>query len=141
MESSGAAQVGTRFEARAMRGLTSFVGRQIELQALKGSLYDIIKEKPQYVAIVAPAGMGKTQLVEEFLRGSANSDCLTLRGYCESYLSAEPLQPFLQIFRSLLGLDYGCQLRASLRRFRNNSQRLIPVSSSTGPSSCALFRL
>jgi class 3 adenylate cyclase/tetratricopeptide (TPR) repeat protein len=103
----GRAQVGTRFEARAMRGLTSFVGRQTELQALKGSLYDIIRDKPQYVAIVGPAGMGKTRLVEEFLRGSANSDCRILRGYCESYLSAEPLQPFLQILRSLLGLDHG----------------------------------
>ena len=90
-----------------MRGLTSFIGRQTELQALKGSLYDTIKGKPQYVAIVAPAGMGKTRLVEEFLRGPANSDCRILRGYCESYLSAEPLQPFLQILRSLLGLDHG----------------------------------
>ena len=103
----GRAQVGTRFEARAMRGLTSFVGRQTELQALKGSLYDIIRDKSQYVAIVGPAGIGKTRLVEEFLRGPANSDCRILRGYCESYLSAEPLQPFLQILRSLLGLDYG----------------------------------
>jgi predicted ATPase/class 3 adenylate cyclase len=103
----GRAQVGTRFEARAMRGLTSFVGRQTEFQALKGSLYDVIREKPQYVAIVGAAGMGKTRLVDEFLRGPANSDCQILRGYCESYLSAEPLQPFLQILRSLLGLDYG----------------------------------
>jgi class 3 adenylate cyclase/tetratricopeptide (TPR) repeat protein len=103
----GRAQVGTRFEARAMRGLTSFVGRQTEFQALKGSLYDVIRDKPQYVAVVGPAGMGKTRLVDEFLRGPANSDCQILRGYCESYLSAEPLQPFLQILRSLLGLDYG----------------------------------
>ncbi|MCA6118797.1 AAA family ATPase [Bradyrhizobium sp. WSM 1738] len=102
----GRTGVGTRFQARSMRGLTSFIGRQTELQALKGSLYDIIKGKPQYVAIVAPAGMGKTRLVEEFLRGPANSDCQILRGYCESYLSAEPLQPFLQILRSLLGLDH-----------------------------------
>jgi class 3 adenylate cyclase/tetratricopeptide (TPR) repeat protein len=103
----GRAAVGTRFEARSMRGLTSFIGRQTELQALKGSLYDVIRDTPQYVAIVGPAGMGKTRLVEEFLRGSANSDCRILRGYCESYLSAEPLQPFLQILRSLLGLDHG----------------------------------
>jgi class 3 adenylate cyclase/tetratricopeptide (TPR) repeat protein len=103
----GRAQVGTRFEARAMRGLTSFVGRQTEFQALKGSLYDVIRDNPQYVAVVGPAGIGKTRLVDEFLRGPANSDCRILRGYCESYLSAEPLQPFLQILRSLLGLDYG----------------------------------
>lgn len=102
----GRAAVGTRFEARSMRGLTSFVGRQSELRALKGSLYDTMKGEPQYVAIVAPAGIGKTRLVEEFLSGPVNSDCRILRGYCESYLSAEPLQPFLQILRSLLGMDH-----------------------------------
>jgi class 3 adenylate cyclase/tetratricopeptide (TPR) repeat protein len=103
----GRTQVGNRFEARAMRGLTPFVGRQTEFQALKGSLYDVMRDKPQYVAVVGPAGMGKTRLVDEFLRGPANSDCRVLRGYCESYLSAEPLQPFLQILRALSGLDYG----------------------------------
>ncbi|WP_158091669.1 ATP-binding protein [Bradyrhizobium canariense] len=103
----GRSPVVRRFEARSLRGLTSFVGRITELQALKGSLFDVIRGKPQFVAIVAPAGMGKTRLVEEFLRDCNASECRTLRAYCESYLSAEPLQPFLQILRSLFGLGHG----------------------------------
>ncbi len=55
----GRAAVGTRFEAGSMRGLTSFVGRQTEFQALKGSLYDVIRDKPQYVAVVGPLRHGK----------------------------------------------------------------------------------
>jgi len=122
----GRAQVGTRFEARVMRGLTSFVGRQTELQALKGSLYDVIRDKSQYVAVVGPPGMGKTRLVDEFLRGPANSDCRILRGYCESYLSAEPLQPFLQVLRSLLGLDYGMTTARATEVFERKLTEIDP---------------
>lgn len=122
----GRAPVGTRFEARAMRGLTSFVGRQTEFQALKGSLFDVIRDKPQYVAIVGPAGMGKTRLVDEFLRGPAYSDCQILRGYCESYLSAEPLQPFLQILRSLFGLDYGMTAARAIETLDNKLAEIDP---------------
>src|SRR5262249_33878579 len=55
----------------------------------------------------ATAGMGKTRLTQEFLRHAASVGCRIHRGYCESYLSAEPLQPVLQILRSLFGLKHG----------------------------------
>jgi len=101
----GRAAVGNRFEARTKRGLTPFNGRQSELQILQAGLQDIMAGKPANLAIVAAAGSGKTRLAEEFLRSVAERDCQIHRGYCESYLSAEPLQPFLQILRSLFGLD------------------------------------
>jgi class 3 adenylate cyclase/tetratricopeptide (TPR) repeat protein len=101
----GRAPVGTRFEARTKRGLTRFNGRQAELQILRDGLRDVVAGKPANLAIVAAAGSGKTRLAEEFLRSAAEFDCQVHRGYCESYLSAEPLQPFLQILRSLFGLS------------------------------------
>ena len=101
----GRAPVGTRFEARTKRGLTPFVGRQAELETLRRSLQVTMQGKPSYLAVVAPAGLGKTRLAEEFLSRSAD-DVQIHRGYCESYLSAEPAQPFLQILRSLCGLNY-----------------------------------
>ena len=103
----GRAPVGTRFEARTKRGLTRFNGRQAELQSLRDGLRDVVAGKPANLAIVAAAGSGKTRLAEEFLRSAAEFDCQVHRGYCESYLSAEPLQPFLQILRSLFGLSEG----------------------------------
>ncbi|MGQ3054652.1 MAG: AAA family ATPase, partial [Roseateles sp.] len=55
----------------------------------------------------AGAGVGKTRLTEEFLRHAqdqADQAIQIHRGYCESYLSAEPLQPFVQMLRALDGL-------------------------------------
>jgi class 3 adenylate cyclase/tetratricopeptide (TPR) repeat protein len=101
------APVNTRLEARAQRGLAPFVGRQAELAVLLSRLEDALSGKPGYVAIAAPAGLGKTRLIDEFLRRAAAVDCQIHRGYCESYLSAEPLQPFLQMLRSLCGLSHG----------------------------------
>ena len=48
--------------------------------------------------------MGKTRLIEQLLADVQQHACVVLRGYCESYLGAEPLQPFLQMLRGLLGL-------------------------------------
>jgi class 3 adenylate cyclase/tetratricopeptide (TPR) repeat protein len=107
----GRAPVGTRFEARTKRGLTPFNGRQTELQILRAGLQDVVAGKPANLAIVAPAGSGKTRLAEEFLRCAAAFDCQVHRGYCESYLSAEPLQPFLQMLRSLFGLTEGMSVQ------------------------------
>lgn len=94
------APVRTRFEARKKRGLTPLVGRRVELRILDRSLRETIAGTPRYVAVAAAAGMGKTRLCEEFLRHAASIDCEIHRGYCESYLSAEPLQPIRQILRA-----------------------------------------
>ncbi|HZE92042.1 MAG TPA: AAA family ATPase [Rhizobacter sp.] len=101
------ARVATRLEARAQRGLAPFVGRQSELRMLEQSLHEVLSGRPAYVTISAPPGLGKTRLVDEFLRTAAAADCQIHRGYCESYLSAEPLQPFLQMLRSLFRIDHG----------------------------------
>jgi class 3 adenylate cyclase/tetratricopeptide (TPR) repeat protein len=99
------APIGSRYEARARRGLVPFVGRHAELGTLERNLRDAIGGQHRYVAIAAPAGLGKTRLAEEFLDRASRLDCQIHRGYCESYLSAEPLQPFLQILRSHCGLN------------------------------------
>jgi class 3 adenylate cyclase/tetratricopeptide (TPR) repeat protein len=109
----GRAPIGTRFEARAKRGLTRFNGRQVELDILKQGLDSVLAGKPRHLAIVAAAGSGKTRLAEEFLQGASSCDCQIHRGYCESYLSAEPLQPFLQMLRALCGLREGLSAAAA----------------------------
>ena len=101
----GRAPATTRFEARsaarpgAVRRPQGEIGRSRRRQ-------DALAGRPAYVALSAGPGLGKTRLAEEFLRRAAR-DCQIHRGYCESYLSAEPLQPFLQMLRSLFRLDRG----------------------------------
>ncbi len=103
----GRAPVHTRFQAQVQRGLTAFVGRRAELQALEFSLRETLAGKARCVAICAAAGVGKTRLIDEFLRSEAAAACQIHRGYCESYLSAEPLQPFLQMLRSIVQIRHG----------------------------------
>ncbi|WP_425261263.1 ATP-binding protein [Rubrivivax sp. RP6-9] len=101
------AAVASRFEARARRGFAPFVGRQAELQALQEQLQLALQGTPQLAVVAAAPGLGKTRLTEEFLRRAAAHQCAVHRGFCESYLGAEPLQPFLQMLRQLVGLQHG----------------------------------
>ena len=97
--------VSTRFEASVRSGLTPFVGRQFEFEALERCVREAINGETRYAALVGPPGLGKTRLAEEFLLNPLSSECQIQRGYCEDHLSAEPLQPFLQMLRALFGLD------------------------------------
>lgn len=104
----GRAAVSRRFEASMRRGLAPFVGRDGELSALEAGLARTLAGHPTWLGIRAGAGVGKTRLTEEFLRHASDpgeQDCRVHRGYCESYLSAEPLQPFLQMLRAMDGME------------------------------------
>jgi tetratricopeptide (TPR) repeat protein len=78
------------------------------------------------LAIVAAAGSGKTRLAEEFLLSAAGHDCQIHRGYCESYLSAEPLQPFLQMLRSLCRLSDGMSAALAAEALENTLLAIDP---------------
>lgn len=98
--------VRTRFEARTMRGLTPFVGRAAELRRLQHGLDTAMAGKPAQFVLLASPGVGKTRLAEAFLQRAAAAGCQIHRGYCESHLSAEPLQPFLQMLRALFRVTH-----------------------------------
>ena len=83
-------------------GLTPFVGREAELARLKAALDEAIAGAVRFTEIEGPAGVGKTRLAEEVLRQAGERGAQVHRGECDS--TAEPLQPFLQIARSVLGL-------------------------------------
>lgn len=102
----GRSSVKTRFEARTERGLTPFVGRLAELDVLHAELDKTLCGGTRCTVIAGGPGVGKTRLVEQFLSRAASQDWRILRAYCESYLSAEPLQPFRQILRSIFDLTY-----------------------------------
>ena len=101
----GRAAIGRRFEASVQRGLTPFVGREQELAQLELMLDAALRGdavgRARWVSLRAGAGVGKTRLTEELLHRAAVRRCQIHRGYCESYLSAEPLQPFLQMLAAL----------------------------------------
>ena len=108
-------------------GLTPFVGRQFELGVLERNLHDTIAGESRYLALAAGAGLGKTRLAEEFLHSAAALGCEIHRGYCESDLSAEPLQPFLQILRSVFHLDDGMSAVQATQAIETRCPKSIPT--------------
>jgi class 3 adenylate cyclase/tetratricopeptide (TPR) repeat protein len=106
----GRAGATTRDQARRRRGLLPFVGRGEALDWLAQGWSQARDGHYACRAVVAPAGVGKTRLVEEFLDRSGNPaapERRVLRGYCEPLLSAEPFQPFLQMVRDVFGVQHG----------------------------------
>lgn len=99
----GHAEARTRFEAAAARGLSPFVGRSAELAVLQARLRSALNGSPHTLVIVGNPGVGKTRLLDELARDAGRLGCLALRGFCESYLSAEVLQPFVQMVQAMTG--------------------------------------
>jgi eukaryotic-like serine/threonine-protein kinase len=63
-------------------GGTSFVGRQEELDVLRGALADVGHGRAVSVIIEGPSGFGKSSLVRHFSNEAAVSNALVLAGRC-----------------------------------------------------------
>ncbi len=104
---TGRSRANTRFEARQHRGLARITGRDLHFNELNAQL-EVTKavRSLQVQVIWGEGGIGKTRLVEEFLEQiPKNINTVVLKGYCESYLNSEPLQPLLQIWRQAFELQ------------------------------------
>ena len=97
----GRTPVTTRFAATVRSGLTPFIGRETELGALKRGLGEAMAGETRFIAIAAPAGVGKTRLAEELIGHAYAKGCQVHRGECEA--GAEPLRPFREILKSIVG--------------------------------------
>jgi len=75
----------TRFDVSADRGLTSFVGRERELELLLDGFERTKRGRGQAFSIMAEAGVGKSRLLYEFRKAVVNEDVTFLEGKCISY--------------------------------------------------------
>jgi len=66
-ELAGPGVARTRFEAAAGRGLSRFVGRDTEMEQLRGALGKAARGLGQVVAVVGEPGVGKSRLFHEFV--------------------------------------------------------------------------
>ncbi|OYQ23856.1 hypothetical protein CHU93_16825 [Sandarakinorhabdus cyanobacteriorum] len=88
---------GNRFSARERRGLAPFTGRAEQLASVHRLLAECAAGAMHCALLIGPGGIGKTRLATAFLEGAAASGARIVRGDCDAYLGAPPLQPFLQI--------------------------------------------
>ena len=81
----------TRLQAFAARGLTPFVGRQVEMAALHQALERAGAGHGQVVAVIGEPAIGKTRLFHEFTHASRTQDWLLLESSSTSYGKATPV--------------------------------------------------
>jgi class 3 adenylate cyclase/tetratricopeptide (TPR) repeat protein len=98
-ELRGATALRGRLQAAAARGLTRFVGRQTELEALSQALARAGEGQGQVAAVVGEAGVGKSRLVYEFLRSHHTQGWLVLESASVSYGKATPYFPVIDLLK------------------------------------------
>jgi class 3 adenylate cyclase/predicted ATPase len=98
----------TRFDINAERGLTSFVGRERELELLLDGFERVKSGRGQAFSVTAEAGVGKSRLLYEFRKAISNEDVTFLEGKCLSYsrgLAYHPVIDILKINFDISGSD------------------------------------
>jgi class 3 adenylate cyclase/tetratricopeptide (TPR) repeat protein len=111
----GRSAVDHRLDAATRRGVAPFVGREALLAELlqrarvaQGTdVAEGANAAARRVLLCGEPGIGKSRLLQEFrrvwLETTPDAAAVFARGGCESYLGAEPLQPFRRALRQALG--------------------------------------
>src|SRR5215475_7331372 len=95
----GASTVRRRLQAAVARGLTRFVGRHTELDALSHAQERAGAGHGQVVTLVGEAGVGKSRLVYEFVHSHRTHAWLVLESASVSYGKATPYFPVIDLLK------------------------------------------
>ena len=113
-EVAGAGVVRTRLQAAAARGLTLFVGREVEVDQLRRALEKARQGHAQVVAVVGDPGVGKSRLFYEFKHSQLTHGWLILESSSVSHGKATPYLPVADVLRAYFQVqerDDGQQVR------------------------------
>jgi tetratricopeptide (TPR) repeat protein len=101
----GASHLRRRLQAAAARGLTPFVGRQPELEALHQALAQAATGHGQVVALVGEAGVGKSRLAYECVHAHPTQGWRVLESASVSYGKATPYFPVIDLLKRYCHLE------------------------------------
>jgi class 3 adenylate cyclase/tetratricopeptide (TPR) repeat protein len=103
----GATGVRRRLQAAVARGLTHFVGRDTELEALGQALAQAGTGHGQVVAVVGEAGVGKSRLAYECVHSHRTQGWRVLESASVSYGKATPYFPVLDLLKRYAHIEDG----------------------------------
>jgi tetratricopeptide (TPR) repeat protein len=110
-ELMGASSIRRRLQAAVTRGLTKFVGRDTEIEALNQALDQAGDGHGQIVAAVGEAGVGKSRLVYEFVHSHRTQGWLVLESASVSYGKATPYFPVIDLLKRYVHVEDGDDAR------------------------------
>jgi class 3 adenylate cyclase/tetratricopeptide (TPR) repeat protein len=104
-ELTGAGFARTRLQAAAARGLTRFVGRDVEVAAVRQGLERAHAGHGQVVALVGEPGVGKSRIIWEFTHPQRLQDWLVLESGSVPHGKATPYLPVINLLRAYFQIE------------------------------------
>jgi class 3 adenylate cyclase/tetratricopeptide (TPR) repeat protein len=135
----GASGVRRRLQAAAARGLTPFVGRQQELEAIHQALAQAHTSHGQVVALVGDAGVGKSRLVHECVHSHRTQGWRVLESASVSYGKATPYFPVIDLLKRYCHVDDGDDVRTIRAKVTGQVLTLDAMLQDTLPALLALL--
>jgi class 3 adenylate cyclase/tetratricopeptide (TPR) repeat protein len=135
----GASTMRRRLQAAAARGLTPFVGRQRELEALHQALARAQTGHGQVVALVGEAGVGKSRLVHECVHSHRTQGWRVLESASVSYGKATPYFPVTDLLKRYCRVDDGDDVRTIRAKVTGQVLTLDETLQETLPALLALL--
>src|SRR6266550_894088 len=96
----------TRFETAVGRGLSTYVGRERELEVLERGLADA-RSQLCVIDLAAEPGMGKSRLLHEFRQRIGKERAFVLSGSCSPDGQQTPFLPFIEVVRGSFQVSVG----------------------------------
>ncbi|MBV8358588.1 MAG: AAA family ATPase, partial [Deltaproteobacteria bacterium] len=150
-EVTGLGPLRTRLQRAAARGLTKFVGREREMEALRHSAELALTGHGQMVAVIAEPGVGKSRLFHEFKateggaerasmagRDACSTNWMTLEALSVSHGKASAYLPVLELLRDYFRIAATDDLRT---RREKVTDRIVALDRSLADTLPYLFGL
>ena len=135
----GATTLRRRLQAAAARGLSPFVGRQPEVEALQQALTRAGAGQGQVVALIGEPGVGKSRLVYEFLHSHHTQGWLRLESSSVSYGKATAYLPVCDLLKAYCHIEDRDDLRTVRAKITGQLLTLDEALQDTVPAMLALF--
>src|SRR5262245_57055970 len=127
------------FEGRMLRGSAEFVGRSLELAHLGQCRVPARAGHGHIVAISAQAGLGKSLLVHEFLRGTCRDEVTVLAGRCTPVGVNTPYGPWIDLANQLVQLEPGASTEQRVAKILATCKQLALDAPRHAPALCHLL--
>src|SRR6266852_3167425 len=139
-EVTGLGPLRTRLQRAVGRGLTKFVGREREVEALTHAAEQAKGWRGQLVAVMAEPGVGKSRLFYEF-RMRSQSGWIVLEAFSVSHGKASPYLPVIELLHGYFAIEASDDGRKRREKVNGRIVTLDPALEDTRPYLFALLGL